>query len=385
MKDKIVNISLVAIATFSLLGCGSSSSDNTVEPQNPTVTTTSYAGAGSRWELDFKSDGSTTIKELNSNLEINATTTELASGFKKITVISSNDSNVSSGDTRYGFELPGYMFPFVSFTENKLLPTINMTNECPTEGIKHNYITSFAKSNSNTDGTFSNFDGWGTFGYWDLPYTADGTAKIEVFKRDGTRNGNDNVSSFSVAMLGCTNGRVYNINDDPNDDWRATTTAYFTKSGALIWQQEGRGNTVGTSINNRIENDFMIPYEGNLTNIDQIDGNYIGYVITGNGQSTIGYSNIPVSVSISSANFTVKEINPDTNTTGTTISTISLTTELTGTKGLWYGQVTTTGTEGIGCAVDLNANNSSKNVIICGGMNPDGTLEKLYSLILVSK
>lgn len=269
------------------------------------------------------------------------------------------------------------MFPFVAFGDNKLVPTSIATGESPTEGIKHNFIVSYARGNTPT----STFDGWGAFGYWDIPKTV-GEYKIEVFKRDGTRPSNGGSyggTAGSVTMFRCTNGVVA-----PKGNKESHTTAYFTKSGAIIWHQE---NTLDPH-DGRIENDFMIPHEASLSNINQINGNYIGYVITGNGQSNIGNTSIPVKVEVTDGTLVVKDINVTSNNVGDTISKISLTTEVTGTKGLWRGQVTTvlpSATEGIGCAIDLGAGGSDKNVIICGGMLPDGTLKQLYSLILVSK
>ena len=112
----------------------------------------------------------------------------------------------------------------------------------------------------------------------------------------------------------------------------------------------------------------------------------IGYVIIGNGQSSIGYTNTPVSVIANNGTLTVKEINVTSGVVGNTLSSITLSSEVTGTKGLWRGQISVnSNNEGIGCAIDLDAANSGKNVIICGGMYPDGTTQKLYSAILVSK
>ena len=385
-KIKTLGISLAVVTALSFGGCGSSSSDTTPASGENIVTSKSYNGAGSRWDLNFKSDGNATIKELDSNLEINATYEDLASGFRKIIVTSSNDSNIANGTVSYGFELPDYMFSFVAFNENKLIPTVTK-GSCPTENIKHNYITSFAKSNTKNDSSIASFDSWGTFGYWS---TTSNSTQIEVFKRDGTRpdDGGQHTLNYNIVSKNCSNGSFYDPVGDPTDNYRAETTAYFTKAGGLIWHQKGLGNTVGDRKNDRIENDFMIPYEANLNSINQIDGNYIGYVISGNGQSNIGYTNIPVSVVATNGALVVKDINVTSGVIGNKISDISLTTEVTGTKGLWRGQITNvnpSGTDGIGCAIDLDAAGSGKNVIICGGMLPDGTNKKLYSLILVSK
>jgi len=367
---KKTSLGLAVVTALGFSGCGSSSSDNTPSLGDDEITTKNYNGAGSRWDLSFQNDGNATIKEANSNLEINATYEDLASGFRKITTTSSNDISIVDGTITYGFELPNYMFPFVSFTENKLLPTIiNDSGECPTVQ-NHNFVTSFAKSNSSA----SDFDEWGTFGFW--KYNSDeNKTQVDVFKRDGTLNADMNFNGSIISN--CSNGKYYDPVGDPTDPDNAKTTAYFSKIGGIIWHQDAIND-------DRIENDFMIPKETNLNTINQINGEYIGYSISGNGS----YINTPVNVVSNNGALVVKELNITNNTIGNKLSDISLTTEVSGTKGLWHGQITTTtpsGTEGIGCAIDLDAGGSGKNVIICGGMLPDGTKKNLYSLILVTK
>jgi hypothetical protein len=353
------------------VACGGSSSSDDTPPTGggDEITTKNYNGAGSRWELNFKSDGNATITEANSNLEINATYEDMESGFRKISVTNSSDtSKANIGDITYGFELPDYMFPFVSFTDNKLLPTVINDGECPT-AQNHNFVVSFADSGSATN----DFDGWGAYGYWEYKSDENKTY-VDVFKRDGTQTTD---MSFNGSIISnCSGGKLYGVENGE------TTTGYFSKTGGIIWQQmrdSSNANPGG-------ENDFMIPKETNLNSINQINGEYIGYSISGNGQTS--YTNTPVNVVATDGALVVKELDITNNTIGNKLSDISLTTEVSGTKGLWKGQVTTTspsGTDGIGCAVDLDAGGSGKNVVICGAMLPDGTNKNLYSLILVSK
>jgi hypothetical protein len=368
---KKIGLSLAVVASLSFCGCGSSSSDNTTLPTGggDEITTKNYNGAGSRWELNFKSDGNATITEANSNLEINATYEDMESGFRKISVTNSSDtSKANIGDITYGFELPDYMFPFVSFTDNKLLPTVINDGECPT-AQNHNFVVSFADSGSATN----DFDGWGAYGYWEYKSDENKTY-VDVFKRDGTQTTDINFNGSIISN--CSGGKLYGVENGE------TTTGYFSKTGGIIWQQmrdSSNANPGG-------ENDFMIPKETNLNSINQINGEYIGYSISGNGQTS--YTNTPVNVVATDGALVVKELDITNNTIGNKLSDISLTTEVSGTKGLWKGQVTTTspsGTDGIGCAVDLDAGGSGKNVVICGAMLPDGTNKNLYSLILVSK
>jgi len=259
------------------------------------------------------------------------------------------------------------MFPFVSFTENKLLPTVIKNGECPTNGIKHNYITSFAQSKDSGD-----FNGFALYGYFVDDITQN-SLTFKSFDSTNTAVSNQTISGYTMASS-CSNGIYYVVGTSKIE------TSYYTKTGGFIGQKYD-------VTNHELRNQFGVPYEANLNSISQIQGTYIGYSISGNGKSSIGYTNTPVSVTIdNNGALSVKDINVETNLIGSEQATVNLTAEVSGTKGLWSGTFTTSsGTDNIGCAIDLDAGNSGKNVIICSGMIPDGTNERLYSLILVNK
>jgi hypothetical protein len=355
---------LVLGTTVGLMSaCGTDDSTVTSTVEDTGVT---YNGAGSRWELIVNNDATCIIHEKDSNLNINASCDTLASGFTKITVDTATGAGApAKGTVTYGVEVSGYMLPFVAFNEDKLVPTV-IAGKCPKDDLRHNAIISYAKANSPT----SDFDGWGAYGYWSTD-SANGMLAAEIF--DHYNNVNNSFNAPFPLLDSCTAGYVY----IPDTGGGEITTAYFTESGGMIWHQEGTGT------DERIENDFMLPYDDTVT-MDNINGGYIGYVISGNGQTS--YQNTPVDVTASAGTLTVKSVDPDTGVVDSAVhSTIVLNSEVTGTKGLYHGTITTTLADGIGCAVDRDAGSSGKDVMICGGMLPDGTLKNLYSVILVSK
>ena len=390
--NSLLATTLSIFFALALSSCSSSSDDDgnagTGSDNEPTQSTsTTYNGAGSKWDLTINSDDSCSLSEELADITIEATCELLDSGFIKISVLSSSgDGAPEAGATTYGFELSGYMLPFVSFSDNKLIPTV-VAGDCPTQDIKHNFIVAYARSNDEN----SNFDSWGTFGHWQSDYDAK-TLTVEIYRRDGSRpsegedsDGEDTVTVDMDLSTFCTNGETYDdtVVPEGDDPYSATTTAYWTKSGGLIWHQEGHHD-------DRIENDFMIPYDDGISQLSQLDGDYIGYTISGNGQTS--YASTPVSVSATNGVFALKQMDVEANSVSSySHSEFTLSSELEGTRGLFTGQITqydeTTASksEGLGCAVDLNAGDSGKNVIICGGMLPDGSLENLYSAILVSK
>ena len=391
MISKPNSLFAIALSTFLALALSSCSSDDddstgTGGDNEPTQSTsTTYNGAGSKWDLTINSDDSCSLSEELADIAIEATCESLDSGFIKISVLSSSgDGAPEVGATTYGFELSGYMLPFVSFSDKKLIPTV-VAGECPTQDIKHNFIVAYARSNY----ADSDFDSWGTFGHWQSNSDAK-TLTVEIYRRDGSRpsegedsDGEDTVTMAMDLSTFCTDGETYDDTVNEEDSYSATTTAYWTKSGGLIWHQEGHHDQ-------RIENDFMIPYDDGISQLSQLDGDYIGYTISGNGQTS--YTSTPVSVSATNGVFALKQLDVEANSVANySHSEFTLSSELEGTKGLFTGQITqydakvASEAEGLGCAVDLNAGDSGKNVIICGGMLPDGILKNLYSAILVSK
>ena len=391
MISKPNGLFAIALSTFFALALSSCSSDDddstgTGGDNEPTQSTsTTYNGAGSKWDLTINSDDSCSLSEELADIAIEATCESLDSGFIKISVLSSSgDGAPEVGATTYGFELSGYMLPFVSFSDKKLIPTV-VAGECPTQDIKHNFIVAYARSND----ADSDFDSWGTFGHWQSNSDAK-TLTVEIYRRDGSRpsegedsDGEDTVTMAMDLSTFCTDGETYDDTVNEEDSYSATTTAYWTKSGGLIWHQEGHHDQ-------RIENDFMIPYDDGISQLSQLDGDYIGYTISGNGQTS--YTSTPVSVSATNGVFALKQLDVEANSVANySHSEFTLSSELEGTKGLFTGQITqydakvASEAEGLGCAVYLNAGDSGKNVIICGGMLPDGILKNLYSAILVSK
>lgn len=345
-----------------LYGCNSNSDNDD--------TSTTYNGAGSRWELIINNDATCVIKEKDSGINLNADCNALESGFTKVTVHTvTGTTDIAVDDTTYGFELPGFMLPFVAFNEDKLIPTV-VGGTCPSSDIQHNVIISYAKGNT----AESNFDGWGNFGYWN---TDNNRLTVNVYQRDGTLN-NQFTTDFTVSDF-CDKGETY-LEPNMADEEPATTTAYWTDGGGIIWNQ-------ASATDDRVENDFMIPVETGLTDLTggAANGDYLGYKVTGNGQVSIGYSNVAVYASINNGTLTITPVNPETGeATGATGDTVVLSNNIN--DGLFNGTLTTpAGEEGIGCAFDLNASDSGSNVVMCGGMNPDGSLQQLYSLILVSR
>jgi hypothetical protein len=363
--QKYYPLAACVIAVLALYGCGGGSS--------PTVTASpianAYQGAGSSWSLTSSSDGSCTLSEADSNLKVSATCSKLGLGFTKITVTSATGGNgtlaaPATGDITYAFEVDGYMMPFKSFGEGKVVPTVSAGN-CVTS-INHNYIVSFAKLKD----VDANFAGWSHLGN----YTIDSTGmKINGYQANGTKV-YDNVSR-DFTLAGCSGG-LLKVTENGE-----VTSFYLTQNGGAILHQDRTKSTTNDGSAGSAENDFMLPATNDVATPAELDGNYIGFAITSNQTGT--YNTTPVSVAAKDGAFTVSSrTGADLATATPGHSSFTLTTKVS--TSLYRGSLTHTNAGGsIGCAI--NSNIANQKIVICSGIDPaDPTNKTLFSVILKS-
>jgi hypothetical protein len=365
---KHIKLILLAIAIVTVAGCGGGST-------SPSTTSNSYQGAGSDWSLKSNNDGTCVLTENTSSLTVNATCKKLPSGFTEIEVTSAAGGNStivapSAGDKTYAYEISGYMMPFIApeGSKKKVVPAV-ISGTCSTT-LSHNFIVSFAQTTSAAN---SDFSGWGAYGKYS---SSDGKSlTTTIYKSDGTVLA-DNISIPIDIAGNCSAGKSTIADSIKNE----TSHFYLTQNGGAIFYQD-RTISTDPDTTGSFENDFMLPVDGSISNTSSLDGNYIGFVITGNGR--VSYTNTPVSVTATGGTFTVSSLSDDTSTTiNTNHSSFSLTSATT--PGLYKTSLTHTNTGNIGCAATLNA--GGKKVVICGGIDPaDTTNKSLYSIILAGK
>ena len=237
LKSHLMYFPLAAcgVAVLALYGCGGGSS--------ATVTASpianAYQGAGSSWSLTSYSDGTCTLAEADSNLKINATCSKLSSGFTKITVTSATGGPPSAaqaappetGDITYAFEVAGYMMPFKSFSEGKVVPTVSAGN-CVTS-INHNYIVSFAKLKDDN----ATFAGWSHLGNYIIDSTG---MKINGYQANGAKV-YDNVSR-NFILAGCRGG-LLKVTENGE-----VTSFYLTQNGGAILHQDRTNSTTNNKL-----------------------------------------------------------------------------------------------------------------------------------------
>lgn len=368
MKMKKIAMAVGALLTLPmmLLGCGGGGGSTT---PTPTVTSNSYQGAGSSWSITSKSDGTCTLTEKESNLSVNATCTTLGTGFTKIVVNSATGGNgtlaaPAANTVTYAFEIAGYMMPFVAFTENKVVPTV-LAGTC-SGSLNHNFVVSSGKLN----GASADWTGWATMGNYTL---SSGSLAGTGRKADGTVTFN---FTNPLNVSSCSNG-LFQSTDTDNQ----VTKFYFTQNGGAILNQDRSASTLTDGSQGSIENDFMLPIGNDVTALNQLDGNYLGFVIT--SQGTGNYNTSPVTVTAANGVFTVSSRSGTDLATSASHSSFTLNATKVA-SGLYKGTLTHTNAGGnIGCA--LNANIGGQKTLICSGIDPADTTNKtLLSVILRS-
>jgi hypothetical protein len=366
MAFRRTSVGLIAVGAafvLGLYGCGGGGGGTAPA----SVTSNAYQGAGSAWSLASNSDGTCTLSESVSNLKVNAACTKLTSGFTKLTVTSATGGSVSlaapaAGTVTYAYEVDGYMMPFIAFTENKVVPTVS-AGTC-SSSLNHNFVVSYAKLGLNTD-----FTGWATMGNYTL---TNGTLSLNRYKADGTFLSNPN---FPMSTSGCSNGVLETTTSGD------LTRFYFTQNGGAIFYRDSSNSTPVTN-GGSTEDNFMLPTTNDVTSLAGMDGNYIGFVTTSQGNGN--FTTTPVSVIAANGAFSLSA-RSGTDLATSTANHSSFT--LGATKvaaSLYKGSLTHTKAGGsIGCAI--NANISNQKIVICSGLDPaDATNKTLYSAILKS-
>jgi hypothetical protein len=271
----------------------------------------------------------------------------------------------ATGDITYAFEVDGYMMPFKSFSEGKVVPTVT-AGTC-VSSINHNYIVSFAKLNDNN----ATFAGWSHLGNYNINETG---MTLNKYKADGTVLSYNEPSDFTLA--GCSGGLLKGIENGE------VTSFYLTQNGGAILHQDRTNSNTNDGSAGSAENNFMLPATNDVATLAGLDGNYIGFAITSSGAAGT-YNTTPVSVAASNGAFTVSSrTGADLATATAGHSSFTLTTKVS--TSLYRGSLTHTNAGGsIGCAI--NSNIANQKIVICSGIDPaDSTNKTLFSVILKS-
>lgn len=356
MRKTIAFSTSIAAISALIIGCGGGGGGAA------SVTTNSYSGPGSDYSLNMSSNNQFTLTEADSSLSLTGSWASLSSGFRKLTVSTSNQTgNVPVGSSAYVLEVPGVMTLLKPIGSNTQIINMVTSGSCPSSDVTANWVNTNKNINMSTQK--SNRDLFGTYSY-----THSTTSAILPQKYAFDETG---LGSSNLGTLTCNNGIVTG----------SSFKMYLTQAGGAIVRTEGSDNTLGNT-----DDDLIISFPTDTLSAGELDGTYSGLVFEESGTS----ENIfPVSMTFSGTTgsgfaFT----NVDTNTLSSTDSVgVSITSSLNQpANGFFSIQITdkdsNTGTAK--CMANSDVVNSGKNLIYCIGENP-GDNSKLYNLLLVSK
>ncbi len=353
MKNNLsLLISCGALAIGLAVGCTTSSGTTA-----SSVTSRTYAGAGSDWRWTLSSDGTFSATEDDSSSSVSGTYTTTSTGFIKATVSSSSGAHApAAGTVLAGVEIPGFatLWSPILDNETQIVGTI-AGGTCPTSDFTDNYL--YMQFNSSIDLTDdSQREYFGTF-----TWTASSTSGVPV-SRYGFENNYESLSFSSPPVTGtCSSGIL-------------TTTsfnAYLAPGAAFVKVTEPASPTVGDGL-------VAMP-AASLGSLSAIDGEYAGFIYDANSATKIR----PIKATASSGSLSVASVSTTDLVTenGAVTGTATLTAVDSPSAGFIKGTV---GGAKVICMAAANVLSSGKTAVYCLGQNPaDHT--KPYMIVLGSK
>lgn len=349
MKKMFLTIAVVTITVTSLqfvTACSSGGGGSG---------TRSYKGPGSNWSAVLNSNGTFTLEESDSSLELSGTYTTTDAGFRKLTVEeSSNTGTVSVGTQAYAIDIPGVVMLLKPITTGSQIITMVKSGACPTADFTANWFVTKKDVGANA----STMEVAGTFAYTHSNTSAE---LPNMYRADGTNLGDNDFGTVT-----CTDGIVTLTNQ---------AKLFLTNNGSAIVRTFGSDNTEGGTDDGII---VAVP-SASLSAVSDLDDNYVGLLFSGDaGDET------PINASLSGGTLTVEEVDPDTGASQGVIGTGSGFTVNSPTTGFMKGTATVSTTGDVICSSTIDVGGSGKNFIFCVGEDPADNTE-LFNILLISK
>ena len=376
IRDLLVKplaITVITVSSAALISCGGGSSGS-IGPVSDPVTSSSYAGPGSRWDVTLSSDNTFTITMAESVstpviMTITGDYTTLSSGFLKLTVGTvAADAGVgapSVGDAAYALNVPGYTFVLkpLDSADDQIIPMVT-GGECPTTDLDANWVMVKIETGADASGSTEGF--YGTFNF-DM---AAGTPSLpSMYALDQT-------SLVAGPMTGGTCADGIMLVD-------GETEMYLTSNGGAIVR-------IGLNTpDDDTDDNFIFGFAPeSLGSISNMAGDYAGLLFDGSQVS--GSQITPVSVSCTAnGNCTGNMVTDiETNTLSDDTVTINLVTVDNPSDGFITGTIAVSAPGSImgnmACMANIDAQGTGKNIMSCVGQSP-GDAAQMFNVLLVSK
>jgi hypothetical protein len=351
-KGVLVGFGLTLLAFVNLVvGCGGGSSGG-----GSSESSREYSGPGSDYKLVLSSGGGFALTESDDNMSLTGTWSDLDSGFKKLTVVTTNKSGVPVGSGAYVLEIPGVVTLLKPLDGDQVINMI-VSGACPSANFSANWI------NSNTNVDHAHDDIIGTFSY-----THSTTSAILPNAYD--INGSSGATNENIGTFSCTDG-IANVTG---------AKMYLTQVGGAIVRSYGGDNQPGGGDDNFI---VALP-QNSIGSASNLNGNYVGLVYD---ESASSNNVFPIKATFSDGNGTVNAITDVDNNTvdpnnGVTVTLANIDSP---SNGFLSATVEIDGDSGSArCIADINTSDSDKNFIYCTGEVPSDAA-KLYSMFFISK
>lgn len=361
---KPLSISALTASFLLTVGCGGSGGSSS-------LTSDSYNGPGSKWDVDLYSNGTFQIDRRATPqtpiiLTVNGTYERFDSGFVGLTVQSASGEDApSEGDLAWALELPGYAFLLKPVDGDQMIAMVT-SGSCPTTDIDANWV--IVKQGLNSDATDNERDYFGTFNYIAETGTPNLPSKYAI------SSGFPAVTGGGIDGTGsCDDGLMF-VGTDPD-----IAAMYLTENGGAIVQ---------TNINNNDDSQFIFALnQKSISDIGNLEGEYAGMLFDDNMEDG---SNInPVAMDCDNSGTCTGTLVTDI-TTGE-LDTEGVTITLNGAvdqpeTGFITGMITDSDSNNgnLVCMADVNANGTTQTIVNCVGQSP-GDNTKMFNVMFVSK
>ena len=406
-KINIILAGLISGLIVVACGGGSSPAPAATTPA-AAVTSNTYIGAGSVWDVSINSDATFTIKhQLTAALPIDMTilgtyTRLTPTGYLLLTVTSSTGTSAAQpnpGDQAYALEVPGYAFLLapISATDDQIVAMVS-AGACPSTTADLNWVA--VKSGLAPNIATNEF--FGSASYTPAAGSGGASGNVGLGINYALTAGFPVANNAGAPMAGtCTAGVIHFPFQVTNGVAAGSATAtgqpdnyfYVTAAGGGILHSDFSQVPAAAPTTGVDHIFFAVPVEVG-TAVASLAGTYSGMVFdntraTGNKTDFVKVTCDPLGQCIGT------QINPttDVSTPGSGVL-ISINAANSPSNGFFTGTIdgynTTTlavaGTPGnIACAIDTNANGGTKNVINCTGQSPNGIGTSMFNVLLTQR
>lgn len=353
MNLKVIGFSAITLTTLTafIVGCSSSKDGGGSAPSTSSL---NYGGPGSVWTASVSGNTFSMRRVEGSDvINLGGNISTLSTGFRKLAVTSSDGVGAPApGSTAYALNVPGYVLLVKPIGGDPEIIPMVATGSCPTSNFSINWV------NTRDHSPVTDNSAHVGVATWDVAGSTMDISKEYEYGGDALRPGPNTVSGA------CANGVIELGGGNKTHLW-------LTQAGGAIIADTDDVDGPKQALLGINKETANVP-------VASIAGDYAGLLFA----ASTGNDAEPYAVTIASNGDVSATEYSDVEAGTTTGAPVTFTlSQFLAETGFLQATV---GGEKLRCAVDLNANGSGKNLIVCAGRDP-GDDTKLYSLVMVQK